>query len=333
MKKKVVIVASLFASLMVTAQEPASEENAILKNKKGYEILPKKGDIGLGFNTIPILDMFLGTLNRATPFAGSSNVVQYTSNSNNQIFAKYYLDAKTAVRVRFGFNTLSGSMTNQVRDAKAQYDASFGTNDDITKAALLRVDDKLNFRKSNWVISVGYEKRRGYRRLQGFYGAELGFGSTASSQRVEYGNAFSDKYPSDFTNNFNSFGVTSQNPIGNGRTVRNLTATNRAGFRVGVRGFVGIEYFIFSKISIGVEYGWGYSVSTRSGVKSTQEVYNNGQKGPETYVETVDTDSSERLKGFSVDNNNGSVFSLNNTLGGNTALSGGAGALTLIFHF
>jgi hypothetical protein len=47
----------------------------------------------------------------------------------------------------------------------------------------------------------------------------------------------------------------------------------------------------------------------------------------------VDIDSSEKLKGFSVDNNNGSIFSMNNTLGGNTALSGGAGALTLIFHF
>jgi hypothetical protein len=41
----------------------------------------------------------------------------------------------------------------------------------------------------------------------------------------------------------------------------------------------------------------------------------------------------KKLKGFSVDNNNGSIFSMNNTLGGNTALSGGAGALTLIFHF
>lgn len=333
MKKRVLIAATLLTTMLAQAQESGSRDSSIVKNKKGYEILPKKGDIGLGFNTIPILDMFLGTLNRATAFAGSGNAVQYTQNSNNQIFGKYYLDSKTALRVRFGFNTLSGSMTNQVQDAAAMYKATLGTQDDINAASLLKVDDKLTFRKNNWTLSVGIEKRRGYRRLQGFYGAELGIGNTGSSQSVTYGNAFSDQYPVQYTTNFNSFAVASQNPVGAGRTVRNLTSTNRGGFRIGARGFVGLEYFIFAKISIGVEYGWAYSITTRRGAKSTQEVYNNGQNGPEVITETVNTDSSEKLKGFSVDNNNGSVFSMNNTLGGNTALSGGAGALTLIFHF
>jgi hypothetical protein len=103
--------------------------------------------------------------------------------------------------------------------------------------------------------------------------------------------------------------------------------------RYGVRGFIGIEYFFFPKISIAAEYGWGYAITTRHGATSKQEVYNNGQNGPEVITETVDTDSREVLKGFSVDNNNGSIFSMNNTLGGNTSLSGGAGALTLLFHF
>lgn len=325
------IPAMLLTTMLSQAQELGSRDTSILKNKKGYEILPKKGDIGLGFNTIPILDMFLGTLNRATPFAGSSNVVQYTSNSNNQIYAKYFLDAKTAVRVRFGVNTLSGSMTNQVQDAEAMYKATLGTQDDILAASLLKVDDKLTFNKNNWSLSVGYEKRRGYRRLQGYYGGEIGVGNTGSKQSVTYGNAFSDQYPVQYTSNFNSFSIATQQPTV--RTVRNLTSTNRGGIRLGLRGFIGLEYFIFSKISIGVEYGWAYSITTRRGAKSTQEVFNNGQNGPEVFTETVNIDSSEKLKGFSVDNNNGSVFSMNNTLGGNTSLSGGAGALTLIFHF
>jgi hypothetical protein len=62
MKKNSLIVTALLSSMLLAAQEPASGEDQVLKNKKGNEILPKKGDIALGFNTIPILDMFLGTL-------------------------------------------------------------------------------------------------------------------------------------------------------------------------------------------------------------------------------------------------------------------------------
>lgn len=344
MKKRFIVAATLFTSVLLNAQEatptptttpPGGDE--VLRNKKGNEILPKKGDIGLGFNTIPILDMFLGTLNRATPFAGSSNVVQYTSNSNNQIVGKYFLDSKTAIRGRFGFNTLSGTMTNQVQDAFVMYKATLGTADDINAASLLRVNDVLTFTKNNWMLSVGYEKRRGYGRLVGVYGAEFGMGNTGSRQKVTYGNAFSDQYPVQYTNNFNSFTTATQNPVvgsaNNYRAERALETRNRGGFRVGLRGFIGIEYFIFAKISIAAEYGWGYSITTRRAATTTREVYNNGQNGPAVFTETVDTDSREVLRGFSVDNNNGSVFSMNNTLGGNTALSGGAGALTIIFHF
>lgn len=346
-KKRVLIMGALLTSILAHAQDPnpgttvtsttittTTTGDDVLRNKRGHEILPKAGDIALGFNTIPVLDLILGTLNRATPFAGSGNVVQYTNNSNNQIVGKYYLDAKTAIRVRFGFNTQSGTITNQVQDANAAYQASLGTPDDIAAASLIKVNDKVSFSKNNILLSVGYEKRRGYRRLQGFYGGELAFGSTGSRQSVTYGNAFSDVYPVQYTNNFNSGATSNQNPVGAGRTaVRQLSARNTGGIRIGLRGFIGIEYFIFSKISIAAEYGWSYSILTRRKATSKQEVYDNGQTGPKTIVETVDTDSHQVTKGFSVDNNNGNVFSMNNTLGGNTAVSGGAGALTLIFHF
>jgi len=316
--------------LNVSAQDQTDDQ--VPKNKKGYEILPKAGDIGLGFNTIPILDMFLGTLNRATPFSGSSNIVQYTQASNNQIVGKYYLAPKTAIRVRFGFNTLSGSMTAQVQDANAAYTASFGTPDDIAKASLMRVDDIATFQKTNILLSAGMEFRRGYRRLQGFYGAEIGFGQTGARQSVQYGNAFSDQYAIQYTN-FQSGSTVSFNPNNTARTTRDVETKFRGGIRLGARAFVGVEYFIFSKISIAVEYGWGYSLTTRRAATTTRQVYNNGQNGPEIFNETVDSDSRELTKGFTVDNNNGSIFSMNNTLNGSTGLNGGSGALTLLFHF
>jgi hypothetical protein len=334
MNKKVLIVAALIASMCAKAQEAASgdDKDKVVKNKKGHEILPKAGDIAIGFNTIPILDLFFGTLSR-NPAAPNTNVVQYTNNSNNQIVGKYFLTATSAIRVRLGINTLSGSMINRVQDSKALYDASFGSQDDVNAAQLVRVQDKNSFRKSNVMVSAGYEMRRGYRRLQGVFGGELAFGGTSSSQSTTYGNAFSDQYSVQYTNNFNTYATTNHNPIGGGRQVRNLSTTDRGGFRMGVRGFIGIEYFVFAKISIAAEYGWGWAFTTRTRQIIKQEVYNNGQNGPTVVIEDVNTDSSEKTKGFSVDNNNNNPFSMNNTLGGNTAVSGGAGALTILFHF
>jgi hypothetical protein len=328
MKKPVIILACLAASA-ATCQEMGTD--SVPLNKKGNEILPRKGDLALGFNTIPVLTFFYDALT-AEP-ANSGEIVHYTNNTNNQVTGKYFLGAKTAVRVRFGVNTLGGTITNRVQDAGAMYAASLGTADDIAAAANMRVNDKLQFTKSNIMVAVGLEKRRGYRRLQGFYGAELGFGSTGARETVSYGNVFSDQYPVVYTNNFNSMNTATVNPTTPGRSARVTETRYRGGVRIGLRGFVGIEYFIFAKISIAAEYGWGYSIATQRAAKVTQEVYNNGQNGPQVFTEELNVDSREVLRGFSVDNSNGNAFSFNNTVGGNTALSGGAGALTLFFHF
>jgi hypothetical protein len=328
MKKTILIIAVAFAYISVVAQS----DTGGVRNRRGQLVLPEKGDVALGFNMIPVLDAILGAINPATTFTGTGNMVQYTQVSNNQVTGKYYLDPQTAIRVRFGINTVSGSVTNRVQDADAMYKASLGTADDIAAAALLRVEDKVRIQKNNLLVSVGFEKRRGHRRLQGFYGAELGFGNEGARQSTTYGNAFSDQHPVYYTN-FTTMTTVTVNPTLPGRAVRNTETVHRGALRVGLRGFVGVEYFIFAKISIAAEYGWGYSIARRRAATSKQEVYNNGQNGPQVFTEEVKTDSREIMKGFAVDNNNGSAFSVDNTIGGNTSLTGGAGALTLLFHF
>jgi len=349
MKRKVLIAATLFSSMLTYAQDQKSEGNYCTEfpcedkvlNRKGHAILPKAGDIALGFNAIPMLDLVYNSLRHvsimgnavpATANGVAAPTAQYVQGANNQIVGKYFLDDKTAIRARIGINTLSGSMINRVQDAEIMHQATLGTADDIQAASLIRVEDQLKFNKSNIVLSAGYEMRRGYRRLQGFYGGEIGFGRTGARQSVTYGNAFSDVYEVQYTNNFNTFGTSTQLPT-SGRTVRNLDTRERGNFRFGLRGFIGVEYFVFSKISVSAEYGWGYSWATRRNFKSTQEVFVNGQNGPTVFIEETNQDSSEKTRGFSVDNNNGNIFSMNNTLGGNTALSGGAGAITILFHF
>lgn len=317
-------------SSKLKAQE---SDTGLVLNKKGREILPKKGDIGLGFNMIPVIDLFFQSLKFNQPYPGADSLVQYTQNSNNQIVGKYFLDRKTAIRVRFGINTLSGGIKNKVQDAKAMYDASFGTADDIAAASLIKVEDQVRFTKSNILLSAGIEKRRGYRRLQGVYGAEIGIGRFGSVENYEYGNAFSDVYPVAYTSDFNSLATAVQSPTTATRVERSLSEVNSRGWRYGLRAFIGIEYFIFTKISIAAEYGFGFALVTQKSGQLTREVYVNGQNGPSVFTEELVQDSKQSQSGLSVDNNNGNIFSMNNTLNGNTLLSGGAGALTLLFHF
>jgi hypothetical protein len=331
MNKKVLIVAALITSMCSQAQEAASGDE-VIKNKKGNEILPKAGDIAIGFNTIPILDLFFGTLSR-NPAAPNTQIVQYTNNSDNQIVGKYFLTAKSAIRVRLGINTISGSIVNRVQDSKVLFESSFGSQDDVAAAALYQVQDKTNFKKSNWQLSAGYEMRRGYRRLQGVFGGEIGFGGNTDKRTSSYGNAFSDQYGTEFTNDFNTGATTVHLPQAGTRQARNLSTDFRGGFRMGLRGFVGVEYFIFAKISIAAEYGWGWAFTTRSRATAKQEVYFRGQSGPSVVIEEINDDSNERTKGFSVDNNNNAPFSMNNALNGNTSVNGSSGALTILFHF
>src|SRR5688572_26676784 len=109
MKKSIFVLACL---LCFGSKGQDMGNDTVPKNKRGNEILPKKGDIALGFNTIPILSFFYESFT-AAPGTGPGEVVQYTGGSNNQITAKYFLAAKTAIRLRFGINTLGGSITNR----------------------------------------------------------------------------------------------------------------------------------------------------------------------------------------------------------------------------
>lgn len=350
MKKKTLVVSMLvIASLSVLAQEKKlGDEGEPLKNRRGREIMPVKGDLALGFNTVPVIDFLINTVGAIGTNGGASNVagnaVQYTSNTNNQIFGKYFLDVKTAIRVRVGINTRSGSITNPVQDAKAMGAAlQSGTVNDIQAASQMTVNDKVNFHRSNVLLAVGYEKRRGYGRLIGFYGAELGIGRSNANQNVVYGNAFSDQYSVDYTSDFSTSPATvsTLNPATPVPVSRNLSTTFGGIWRFGLRGFIGVEYFIFPKISVGAEFGWGFAYTHQKGTLVTNEVYYNGQNGPAVVKETKMISSTSNNTGFSVDNNNNignntnasPSYPLNYSTNGSTALSGGTGAITLLFHF
>ncbi len=100
-------------------------------------------------------------------------------------------------------------------------------------------------------ISLGIEKRMGSTRVQGFYGAEvmLGFG-TGTTTSYNYANSIDPQNGTLPTTTAYNGGANIISPS------ERVVEDNRGGmFMIGARGFVGAEYFILPKFSLGVEYG------------------------------------------------------------------------------
>lgn len=123
-------------------------------------------------------------------------------------------------------------------DAKSAYrvvaNVGFGSNnlangdyngDNVTDFATYKAS------ALNLNLGLGKEWRRGSTRLQGFYGADalVGFSSLKWSE----------------TNN----------------AVANGTFNAGTSINLGVNGFIGAEYFIFPKMSIGAQYNYGLQVA------------------------------------------------------------------------
>ncbi len=325
--------------------------------KKGREILPQSGDIALGFNAVPMIDFALRSLNYVSIFGGTggtpnngqgsaAQAVQYTANNNNQIVGKYFLDDNTAIRAKFGINAISGTVTNPVQDAIIADQASRGTVNEQLAAQLVTVDDEMAFSRTNILLVGGLEKRRGYGRLQGFYGAELGFGLNSGANDYTYGNDFSGDYEVEHSsiNNFNSLlnGNNAGNPTlhdpnstntGDPDNIRRLRTEFRGSFTVGVRAFIGVEYFFAPKMSVGAEYGWGYAFTSGGKNIYADERFYNGQDGPTAVVEEYEVDGKDNSSVVGVDNNGSTNQPFSNLSGGSTALAGGSGSIILLFHF
>lgn len=96
---------------------------------------------------------------------------------------------------------------------------------------------------NNIALGGGVEYRRGSTRLQGYYGAMAMVGLGGSSTSYEYGA-----------------------PVVDGQITESKAGST---FGLGVRAFVGAEYFVLPKISIGGEFGWGLGFSSTGASETT----------------------------------------------------------------
>ncbi len=287
MKKSTLLVAALaFGATTAFAQD--------LTSKKGENYLPEAGDWAIGFDAVPFVgyfgNMFNGTSGNS-PFTG-----QWT-NSDQMITGKMFASETMAYRgmLRIGFG--STKMTNPLVD-----DASTSTPPAMT-------EDEMKMSYNNIGIGAGVEMRRGKTRLQGYYGGQFMFMFGGSKSSFSYGNAFSTTNTTP-TTTVDFFTGTTANV---GSRVTESKAGSTMG--IGLRGFIGAEYFVLPKISLGVEYGWGFGLMSTGAGSTTTESWN----GTGTTTTTTDTGKSSS---FALDTDNN-----------NFGFIGNSGSVLVHFHF
>jgi hypothetical protein len=259
MKKSIALVAMAFGVTSAFAQD--------LTSKKGEPFLPEAGDYAIGIDATPFLNYagnFFGK--------GAANVAPTFDfhNTNYVITGKKFKDANNAYRASLRVGLSKYTSKAQVIDA--------GITSAPTYPALPSMkEDKGSFGSTNVALSAGVEKRRGKTRLQGVYGAEAALGLTSSSEKYTYGNALSTTVDvvnyatTDFGNNIVA------DTYGNAARI----TKNKAGafFTIGARAFVGAEYFVAPKISIGGEFGWGLGLGIQGKSTTTIESTNGTSVG------------------------------------------------------
>ncbi len=276
MKKNILFVAALFAGSFAFAQGSVTS----MKNKKGLEYLPQAGDWAIQFDAAPMLT-YVGS---AFSNAGATSPAAASSFGNGIFVGKMFTSPTEAWRVKLGINFTRNSVdaTAYNGDRSLEYVSTTNTNTTMV------------------LLGFGKEWRRGHNRLQGFYGAEglLQIGSLTPVVSYEYSMDLEKAVQEGFE--------TAGTPRSNG-------VTSSSALGIGVRGFMGVEYFILPKLSVGAEYGWGIGYMTSSG-EGEAEVYNG------TEVITV-TSKGDVNSGIVIDNDNG----------GN--MFGGSASFNLTFHF
>lgn len=303
MKKSIALVAMAFGVTSAFAQD--------LTSKKGEPFLPEAGDYAIAIDAKPFLDYAGNFFGKANPNVAPS--WNFATN-NMTIWGKMFKDANTAYRagIRLGF----GSETN--RNMTAQRYTAAATPTTVTfPTASAQVENVYKASQTNIGITAGIEKRRGKTRLQGFYGAEVGISISSSKDKFTYGNALvaddasgagigvtgaDDMFDSN-GNPANNVSVGNPGIDGLQGNARITERKNGMNFGLGIRGFVGAEYFVAPKVSIGGEFGWGLGLNMYGKSKTTWE-----GRGTSTgaTAQTVGTATIEGAKSgsFGIDTDN-----------------------------
>ncbi len=277
--------------IRTTEQGPTKE---IVQNTpltvRGYKILPEEGDIALGIDLNFIGNYFYNAV--------TGNATEHPGYS---IYVKYFLKDNQAVRARLGMNirmdNYSGSVQN---DYAAKSQQMMDTYNGQT------VIDIRNNGLTQWNLDLGYEFRRGYRRIQGYYGGEIGFMYRNEKDNYSYGNPISSGNNNPSTYDFN--GNVQNSATGYMARVLDAKYGKQFGFRAGA--FIGVEYFIGSRLSLGAEFGLGIGVMHQKQTETTTEYWDPSvAQVVQNTVRSYDGDNKSGSAYFST-NARGSIYAM-----------------------
>jgi len=286
MKKKYILLTMMLGGATVFAQD--------LTSKKGETMLPEAGDWAVQFDAAPLFQYAGSIFSGDSLFAPGATWV-----NTGTIAGKYFKDASTAYRVKLNIGMGSVTSKGLVRDEAAFFADPTSTD---------MVEDTRKDGFTNITIGAGMEMRRGKGRLQGFYGAELMFMMGSTKTTYSYGNEYDPQG--------NTHGITSYTNGADGMTVNGVETKSGTTIGLGVRGFVGCEYFVAAKISVGAEYGWGLGLSSSgNGSTTTQQVNSGGTAMEDNVSETAGS----------------SAFGIGADINGGNNL--GTASLVATFHF
>jgi hypothetical protein len=298
MKKSVLALAMAFGVTSAFAQD--------LTSKKGEPILPEAGDWAISADATPFFSYFKSFIGAGV---GAPAPSMSFLNSQNVIIGKYFKDEKTAYRVGLNIGFGTQSATNLINQDNQPAPAA--------GALPVQVTDKIKRGNTGIGLTAGIEKRKGKTRLQGYYGAELGFYVGSNKDTYTYGNSFvaTGNSPGTSTNPTSTTwtGLTASGTANGTRTTLTKSGTS---FQLGVRGFIGAEYFVLPKMSVGGEFGWGLGLTMQGAGSQTRE---GNFSGTAVSTQTVNTG---KTSSFAVGTEN-----KNNVFGGPT------GSLRLNMYF
>jgi hypothetical protein len=271
--KKIIIALSI--ALLLVQQAGAQE----LVSKKGFPILPEKGNIGLGIDAVPFLN-YAGNF-----FHGSSSTSAPSWEFPNSVYTisgKYFLESQKAIRasVRIGtsITTEKNLVVNQDQ-IRAIRTGQYTYKSPNVSYPLNTVEDKRRTTDFNINLGAGMEKRRGKGRIQGVYGAMVNLAFGNSTVNYSYGNtmdtgyyftSFSGLTPDTTHLEFHRGAIsTSGSSFTSSSWSTNRVTKSTSGFTFGLGAnlFVGVEYFFAPKMSLGGEFSWGFQYATQG--KST----------------------------------------------------------------
>jgi hypothetical protein len=249
---------------MLQAQD--TEQATVIKSSSNTDILPAAGDIALGADALPYLN-YLGNM-----FNSTSNNTLALGKQN--LYFRYYLSESTAIRLILGVNS-----TTNINNYYVQDDAAIFA-DPLSQAKLI---DKEKIYTNGINVNVGFMKTRGYARLRGFYGVQVGYGFNRTSYDYQYGNNFTIANSNPSTANTSQF-------VGGRLAKRLLEKDNGLVQNINAGLFMGVEYYFLPKICIGGEvafnflYQWGSQSNSKyeqvigSQIVQTDEVAAPGNK-------------------------------------------------------